>query len=426
MITLKKQFGFYVLALLSLQITAQQTQEVTLIQLQTLAKEYYPLLSQKQIYADIASNKVKQLSSNFLPQISLTGQATYQSEVTELNIPIPGVVGGGFKQKPDQYAVGLEVKENIFDYGAVKAQKQIERESADLQTKQVDADLIKLKERINALYGNIFLQQENKKILLLRTTELDSKRNKMKSAVSNGAALQSNFLVLESEYLSTEQKIEEINSNLTVWFKTLSILTNKTFDTTTVFVDVKKETALQSTIIRPEFKVFELQSATLQLREKMVGKNNLPKLFVFGRGYYGRPGYNFLNNEFRPYGMVGAGLNWNISAYYTSGKETKNLKLNNDIVSNQKRIFELNLQTTIIQQQEEITKLQRMITMDAKIVETKTAIRKSSSSQLDNGIITSSDFIVDLNAENQSQFNLKLHEIQLMMAKENYNTTLGY
>ena len=413
------------LILLSLGANAQQKEEITLQQLQTLAKENYPLLKQKQMYTDIANNKTKQLSTNFYPQVTVTGQATYQSEVTELNIPIPGVTGG-FVQKADQYAFGLELKENIFDYGAIKTQKQIERETADLQTKQVDTDLLKLKERINSLYGNIYLQQENKKILLLRINELDAKRKKMKSSVDNGAALQSNFLVLESEYLSTEQKIEETNSNLVVWFKTLSLLTNKTMDTTVVFSDTKKETALQSAIIRPEFKAFELQSSTLQLREKMVGRNNLPKVFVFGRGYYGRPGYNFLNNAFRPYGMIGAGLNWNISAYYTSGKETKNLKLNNDIVSNQKRIFEINLQATIIQQQEEITKLEKMIVMDSKIVETKTAIRKSSSSQLDNGVITSSDFIVDLNSENQSQFNLKLHEIQLMMAKENYNTTLGY
>jgi hypothetical protein len=147
---------------------------------------------------------------------------------------------------------------------------------------------------------------------------------------------------------------------------------------------------------------------------------------VFGRGYYGRPGYNFLNNEFRPYGIVGAGLSWNLTAYYTSAKETKNIRINNDIVTNQKKIFDLNLQSTLVQQQEEIIKLEKMITMDVKIVNAKTAIRKASSSQLDNGVITASDYIVDLNAENQAQFNLKLHEIQLIMAKQNYNTTLGY
>ncbi|MBS1637276.1 MAG: TolC family protein [Bacteroidetes bacterium] len=404
---------------------AQQPEPVTLEQLQGLARENYPLLKQKQMYADMAGNKVKQLNSNFLPQVSLTGQATYQSEVTELNVPIPGG-GGGFKQKPDQYAFGVELKENLFDYGAVKTQKQLERESGEIQNQQVETDMIKLKDRINQLYGNIYLQQENKKIMQLRIAELDAKRKKMQSAVDNGAALQSNFLVLESEYLSTEQKIEEINSNLVAWFKTLSLLTNKTMDTTVVFAEPGKPKTLQSTIIRPEYKLFDLQANSLKLREKMINRGNLPKVFVFGRGYYGRPGYNFLNNDFRPYGMVGAGLNWNLSAYYTSSREKNNLHINNDLVNNQKKLFDLNLQTTLSQQQEEINKLEKMILMDAKIVEAKTNVRKASSSQLDNGIITSSDYIVDLNAENQAQFNLKLHQIQLMMAKENYNTTLGY
>lgn len=401
-----------------------QTEPVTLQQLQALAKENYPLLKQKQLYTSIATNKAKQLSSNFYPQVTVTGQATYQSEVTEFNFPIPGAAG--FSQKPDQYAFGVEVKENIFDYGAVKTQKQIERESGEVQAQQVEADLLKLKERVNGLYGNIYLQQENKKIQLLRIHELDAKRSKMQSAVNNGAALQSNFLVLESEYLTTQQKIEEINSNLVSWFKTLTILTNKAMDTTVVLADAKRDTPLQSTIIRPEYKIFDMQSNTLKLREKMIDRNNLPKVFVFGRGYYGRPGYNFLNNDFRPYGMIGAGLNWNLTAYYTSGKDKKNLAINNELVSSQKKIFELNLQSTIIQEQEEISRLEKMLVMDARIVESKTAVRKASSSQLDNGVITSSDYIVDLNAENQAQFNLKLHEIQLMMAKENYNTTLGY
>lgn len=411
--------------LYSLQIYSQKNNEVTLQQLQASAKENYPLLKQKQVYADIAGNKVKQLSTNFLPQASVVGQATYQSEVTEIAIPIPGG-GGGFKQKPDQYAFGLELKETLFDYGLVKTQKQIEKEGAEIQSQQVEVDLIKLKERVNQLYGNIYLQQENKKIMQLRIQELDAKRKKIQSAVDNGAALKSNFLVLESEYLTTQQKVEEINYNLIAWCKALSILTNKTLDTTTVFSDRTGEISVQTVVLRPEYKLFDLQSNSLKLKEKMIERNNLPKLFVFGRGYYGRPGYNFLNNDFRPYGMVGAGLNWNLSAYYTSSKEKSNLHLNNDLINSQKRIFDMNLQTTMVQQQEEINKLQRLLEMDNKIVEAKTLVRQASSSQLDNGVITSSDYIIDLNAENQAQFNKTLHQIQLMMAKENYNTTLGY
>lgn len=421
----KKSFSLLIFScLLTHAVFSQQKEELSLEQLQALAKENYPLLKQKQMYLDIGNNKAKQIATNFLPQANVTGQASYQSEVTSISFPLPGVPA--FSQKPDQYSFGLELKENLLDYGSIKTQKHIERESAELQAQQVDMEYQKLKERINQLYGNVCLQQENKKIMSLRISELDAKRKKMQSAVDNGAALQSNFLVLESEYLSTQQKIEEINSNLVAWYKTLSIITNKTMDTSVVLTDGRRDITLQSVNIRPEYRFYDLQSSTLKLKENMIFKNNLPKLFVFARGYYGRPGFNFLNNEFRPYGIVGAGFSWNLTSYYTSSKETRNLRINNDITDNQKKLFDLNIQSTLVQQQEEINRLEKMLVMDTKIVNAKTAVRKASSSQLDNGVITSSDYIVDLNAENQAQFNLKLHEIQLVMAKQNYNTTLGY
>ena len=419
---MNKPFLVVAFSLACISLIAQQNQPISLEQLQQLAKDNYPLLKQKDLYGNIAGNKVKQLSTNFLPQLAMTGQATYQSEVTE--IALPGL--GAFKQKADQYALGMELKENLFDYGMVKTQKQIEMASNGIQGQQIDVEMIKLKERINALYANIYLQKENKKINLLRIDELDAKRKKMQSAVNNGAALESNFLVLESEFLTTQQKIEEINSNLIVWFKTLTLLTNKEMDTTTTLTEADRNKPVQSTIIRPEYRLYELQSTSLKLRENMVDKNNLPKFAVFARGYYGRPGFNFLNNDFRPYGLVGASLSWNISGYYTSGREKTNYRINNDLINNQKQLFDLNLQSTLIQQREDISRLEKMIRMDGKIVDAKTSIRKASSSQLDNGIITSSDYIVDLNAETQARFNLKLHEIQLIMAKESYNTTLGY
>ena len=215
----------YTLLLLSLQAYTQNNVEYTLEQLQVLAKDNYPLLQQKQMYMDIGNNKSKQVGTNFLPQINLAGQATYQSEVTEF--AFPGAGSAGFKQKPDQYSLGLEVKENVLDYGAIKTQKIIEQESAEIQAQQVDIEYLKLKDRINQLYGNVCLQQENKKIMYLRMNELQAKRKNVQSAVANGAALESSFLVLESEYLTTQQKLEEINSNLVGWYKTLSIITNK-------------------------------------------------------------------------------------------------------------------------------------------------------------------------------------------------------
>ncbi len=404
---------------------AQTTSQYTLDQLQQLAKEHYPLLQQQGYYQEIGRNKVQQTLTNYYPQISVTGQGTLQSEVTEFNIPIQGF--GGFKPSADQYAVGIDIRENLLDYGAIHIQKEIEYANTGIQVSQADADLLKLKERINQLYTSYCLQKENKHILELRMAELSAKKKRIVSAVSNGAALQSSYLILESEYYLSEQKLLEAESLLMAACKSLSVLAGKNIDSTSIaMVPAEPAAADINAITRPEFKMFEQQSRVLQLRAKMLNRNNLPKFFVFGRGYYGRPGYNFLNDDFRPYGLIGAGLNWNLSAYYTSGKEKTNLRLNEKIIDAQRMIFDLNLQTTLIQEQEEISRLEKIVQSDKKITAARTEIRKTASSQLDNGTITASDYITELNAESQAQLNMKLHELQLMMAKINYNTTLGF
>lgn len=420
----KKKSYFLFLLLLANVGFSQVNKEVSLEQLQQLVVNYYPTLKQQLMYGKLAESKKQLLNTNYLPQISLVGTATYQSEVTKFNFSIPGATT--FNQKQDQYSVGLELKENIFDYGAIKTQKKIEQLIAESQNKQIDADFIKVKERIEQLYSTIQLCVENLSILALKQVELTTKQKRVSSLVQNGAGLKSSLLVIEAEILMTEQKIAEVNSMKQTCIEVLSLLTNQKFDATTRFKDIETNATLKVTLNRPESQLFELQKNTNSLREKMITKSNLPKVYVFGRGYYGRPGYNFLNNDFRTYGMVGVGLNWNLSSYYTSGKEKKNLQIASELITVQKEAFELNVQTLLVQQKEEILKLEKLIEMDLKIQAIKKEILAVSSSQLDNGIITSAEFITDLNADQQARTTTSMHQIQLAMVKRAYNTTLGY
>jgi outer membrane protein TolC len=420
----KKKSYFLFLLLLANVGFSQVNKEISLEQLQQLVVNYYPTLKQQLMYGKLAESKKQLLNTNYLPQISLVGTATYQSEVTKFNFSIPGATT--FNQKQDQYSVGLELKENIFDYGAIKTQKKIEQLIAESQNKQIDADFIKVKERIEQLYSTIQLCVENLSILALKQVELTTKQKRVSSLVQNGAGLKSSLLVIEAEILMTEQKIAEVNSMKQTCIEVLSLLTNQKFDATTRFKDIETNATLKVTLNRPESQLFELQKNTNSLREKMITKSNLPKVYVFGRGYFGRPGYNFLNNDFRTYGMVGVGLNWNLSSYYTLGKEKKNLQIASELITVQKEAFELNVQTLLVQQKEEILKLEKLIEMDVKIQAIKKEILAVSSSQLDNGIITSAEFIIDLNADQQARTTTSMHQIQLAMVKRAYNTTLGY
>lgn len=420
---IKKCFLVFLLLLSNLAF-AQINQTITLEQLHQFAANYYPTLKQKSLYGQLLDSKKQQLNTNYLPQISLVGTATYQSEVTTFNFSIPGA--STFNQKQDQYSLGLELKENIFDYGAIKTQKNIEVLVAELQNKQIDADYIKVKDRIDQLFASIQLCNENLEIFQMKQVELAVKQKRINSFVENGAGLKSSLLAIDAELLITEQKMTEVQSLQQACLEVLSLLTNQKLGPATKFIEREPNFSLKTSLNRPEIQSFETQINTNSLKEKMITKSSLPKIYVFGRGYYGRPGYNFLNNDFRTYGMVGVGLNWNLSAYYTSGKEKKNLQIASELLSVQKEVFELNVKTLLVQQKEEILKLEKLIEMDVKIQTIKKEILATSSSQFDNGIITTYDYIIDLNADQQARAILAMHHVQLMMVKRAYNTTLGY
>lgn len=405
-------------------LVAQPMSMLTLKDVQRLSRENYPLLQQQAYYKELQANKWHETGLLNMPQLSVTGQATYQSEVTQFNIPGAGATG--FQQKPDQYAIGVEIKKTINDWGVIRKQQEMESLGSDMQQTQVDVELLKLRDRVNGIFGNLLFLQENEQILNLRLSDLQARGKKVKTAVEQGAALKSSYLIIESEKLSTQQKLEEVRFNRVLGCQLLSLYTQQTIDTSAQLV--RPEPMLvdnNNPIRRPENTLFNLQRTQLQTRVNYIQSIALPKVFVFGRGYYGRPGFNFLNNEFRPYGLVGIGLNWNLSAYYTLGKEKQDVALNQKIVAAKQAEFELNLKSDLWQKNMEVRKLERLITMDDDIVRTKAEIKRSAASQLDNGVITPSDYLVELNAETQARLNKSLHEIQWLMAIENYITALG-
>lgn len=397
---------------------------LTLTQCQEMATGHYPVARQKEYYEHIARNNIEALNMSWFPQLTVQGQATYQSEVTELSLPSsPGMES--IEIKPDNYNIGIEVRQSLYDFGRVSTQKLIEDKTAQVQIAQVDVELQKLHERINTLYGNILLQIENKNILHNRRTDLETSRKEMESAVRNGASVRSNLLIIESEILGTDQKLDEANANLQSLVTSLGLLIGRSLDTTTVFVLPETAPTLATEISRPELHLFESQKKLLEARDDLLTKKSLPALYAFGQGNYGRPGFNFLNMDFRLYGIAGVGLSWDVAGLYSHGQEQNVLHLNEQIIDTQRELFDLNLQTALLQQSEEITKYQKLVSKDRDIVEAKKEIREISSSQLNNGAITASEYVNRLDAENTASFQLKMHEIQLAMAKIAYLTLTG-
>ena len=395
-----------------------QQKTFTLKELLDLSVKNHPATKQKDYIKALGEENEKLLKASSFPELNVTEQNTFQSEVTKLDIP-------GFSgPKKDNYNIGLDVRYPLTPFRMLHIQKETEQAKTDLGLSQLDIGLQKLRDRIIDLYGNILLQKESKDVLLVRSSDLEAQRKKVAVGVANGVVLKSNQLVFESELLITDQKIADIDAALQGLTQQLSVMTGTKIAPSDNF-QLPADDMSNQLAARPETKAFKAQSQLLDLEADMLKKENHPKVFVYGQGFYGRPGYNFLDNTFRTYGMVGLGVSLNINNLLTQSSHLKTIGLNKQILSQKEEEFNMNLQVSLDPKKAEIGKYENIISKDEQILNNRKEIIRAANSQLENGVITSTDYLTELNAENNAQLNLTLHKVQLALAIAEYNSILG-
>lgn len=401
-------------------LQAQST--ITLEQVRQAAQANAPATNDKQLYLDQGELRAKTVNASWLPQVKAVAQGTYQSEVTEFDLSALGFPA--ITISPDQYHAGLEVQQTIYEFGATKARHDLELTAAQAKAAQSDVELINVTDRIDKLYANVLLQQANLKILHSRAGDIKARLDQVSSAVRNGVSLKSNEEVLRAESLATEQQIVTTETAIAQTVSALSIWSGLPMDTSMTFA-LPQAPAAMGMGKRPELRAFALQKSSSDLQAKLVKKANLPHLAAFGNGYYGRPGFNFLNNDFRPYGIVGVGINWNIAGYYTQGRQLKENSIQQKLIDDRQRMFELQQASDLDKEEKEIAKLDRLAELDASIVESKTFVRQAAASQLENGVITAQDYVTYQNAQDQAKLSMELHRIQAVMARIDHQLTQG-
>ena len=422
-----KKIVFFLL-LFSLKTTAQSVEKITLEDCYQWAQTAYPMAQQRSLIQQSNQLSTNTLQKNYLPQIELNAQASYQSDVTQFPIKLPNIEVTPLSK--DQYKMTLDVRQIIWDGGVIKMQKNVLQSTADVETQKVEVEINKLKDRINQLYFNVLQIDENVKLIDLLKNDLANRIKKLEGAVANGTALKMTIQTLEAENLKADQRLIELKSARSATINMLNLLINKTLDDKTVF---EKPTILPNSNIglqvqnRPELTLFDLQKKQIDQQITVKSLSNAPRFMAFATGGYGRPGFNFLKNEFSFYGMGGLSFKWNLTDFYS--KTLKNdiqiFKINQQLIDIQRDVFLLNTTIALRQQSEEINKYQQLIEKDRQILTLRQKIKATTAVQLENGILTANDYLIELNAENQAQQNLVLHQLQLILAHINLRTTTG-
>ena len=379
----------------------------TLEECQQAAERNYPLIRQYGLIEKTTALTVANIQKGWLPQVSASAQATYQSDVMAWPDEMRGMLGQmglNFEGlKKDQYKVGLDVQ-------------------GEVQTAQNEVNMYQVRKRVNEMYFGLLLTDEQIKLNADLQELLMQNEKKLASMVKNGTAAESDYQNVKAERLNVVQQATSLQAQRKALARMLSTFCGievKEVIKPVLFAAVPQQQTRQ----RPELKAIDAQLRLADAQEKALDAALMPKLGVFAQGYYGYPGYNMfedmMSRKFSWNGMIGARLTWNIGALYSRKNDKAKIQLQRETAETSRDVFLFNNNLEQIQQNENIGRYKKLMADDKEIISLRSSIRKAAESKLSHGIIDVNDLVKEINNENAARVGQSMHEIQML--KEIYD-----
>ncbi len=400
-------------------------QAQTLEECQRAAENNYPLIRQYGLIDKTTELTVDNIQKGWLPQVSALAQVTYQSDVISWPDQMKSMMTGmGIDMKglrKDQYKIGVDVNQIIYDGGAMSSQKAIAREQGSVQKAQNDISMYQIRNRVNEMYFSLLLLNEQIKLNNDLQKLLEGNERKLTSMVNGGTAAKSDLQSVKAERLNAVQQATNLTSQKQMLQRILSAFCGMEVR------DVRKPVvpykgARKRSEHRPELTALDAQIGLLNAREKALDAAMKPKLGIFAQGYYGYPGLNMfedmMSHNWSLNGIIGARLTWNIGALYTRKNDKAKLQLQRSLTESNREVFLFNNNLEQIQQNDNIERFRKLMAGDEEIISLRSAVRKSAESKLSHGIIEVTDLVREINAENAARVQQSVHEIEML--KEMY------
>ena len=406
-------------------------QAQTLEECQRAAEQNYPLIRQYGLIEKTTSLNVANIQKGWLPQVTASAQATLQTDVTAFPDKLQtvfqqtGITMDGLKK--DQYRVGIDVQQTVYDAGNIKSQKEIARRQGELQSRQNEVTMYNVRKSVNEMYFSLLLVDEQIRLNADLHTVLEGNEKKLAAMLKGGTASESDWQNVKAERLNVVQKMTGLQSQRTALARMLSIFCG--IEVNGLVKPEMPENMNPSINLRPELKALDAQLRLTDAQERALDAAMMPRLGVFAQGYYGYPGYNMfedmMSRKFSWNGMIGARLTWNIGALYTRKNDKAKLQVQRETteVNRERFLFDNNLEQ--IEQNENISRYRQMMTDDEEIISLRSSIRKAAESKLAHGIIDVNDLVREINSENKARVEQCIHEIEMLKEIYDLKITIG-
>lgn len=396
--------------------------QLTLDECQQMASDNYPLLQKYDLVRQATEYTIKNIQRGYWPQLSLGGQVSYQSEVTDL----PDVLSHLLSESSpnykgmakDQYQIALDLNQVIWDGGHIKARRDLAASDAEVQVAQADVEMYAIRSRVNELFFGILLLDE--KIRLnetLQTLLLDNCRM-LETRKMHGTAMESDVDVMRAEYLEARQDLTALRSMRKSYRQMLAIFIGK--DTASVINLQKPAASLPQTFDnrRPELNLYAMQMQQTEAQSRLLNVGLRPKLSLFAHGVYGYPGYDMFDSMFdhdlKLNGIVGIRFSWNIGRLYTFKTDKHKLELTRKQIETAREIFLFNNNLQSVREREAVNQYHQMMEEDSDIIRLRTSVRQAAEAKLQHGVIGVNDLLQEITKENRARIDHSLHEMEML------------
>ncbi len=405
--------------------------QTTLEQCMQAAERNYPLIRQHDLIARTTDLTVANIGKAWLPQVSATAQATWQSAVTawpEQMQAMLSQMGTDIKGlKKDQYRVGIDVNQTLYDGGAIGAQQAIAREQGAVQSAQTEVTLYAVRQRASEMYYGLLLLDDQLRLNADLQTLLAGSEKKLASLYKRGAAAECDYLAVKAERLNATQQQSSLQSQRQTLARMLSAFCG--IEVTDVVKPIVAEVEADATNRRPELRLADAQLRLADAQERELNSRLMPRLSLFASGFYGYPGYNMFEDMMRHKwslnAMVGARLTWNIGALYTRKNDKAKIELQRASAQNSRDVFLFNNRLEQAQQTDDIARYRQMVNTDEEIIQLRTSVRKAAESKLAHGIIDVNELVKEINAENAARVQQSIHQIEWLKAMSDLKLTVN-
>lgn len=390
------------------------------------AYDNYPQIKEMSLIEMTKGIDLKNAAYAWLPHLNISGKATWQSEVVEMPMDIPGM---DINIPHDQYGLIAEFTQQIWDGGTSRSQKELAEAGAEVKKTQLETNLWSIRSRVQNVFLGIILIDKQLELNRLLRESLERSSEEVKSRMDAGVALPSDLDQVSVNILSCLQQRASLDADRKSYVKILGLLTGR--DMTDVELAVPQDAVnyvddgARDFETRPEMAFYAAQLKQNEFQRRQLNTLISPKLNLSLQGGYGRPGMNMLSGDFSGYFVAGLKLQWNIGALYTRGLDKRRVNADAQKIDLTRKSFILNSSVEAEQKNNAILKARDVLEKDSEIIGLRQRIRASGENQYREGTIKMNDYLSMLDEEYKAKANESMHEVQLMMAVYDMKNTIG-